>query len=64
MTQLQYVLQILGYFTAEASGNFDEETRLALVEALKTECDWPDSTQGIFGPQAKECIDNLEITLP
>jgi len=59
---LQTVLWNLQYFLWDVDGEFSEDTRLALVDALRSECDWPDTTRGIFGPQAKECIDNLEIS--
>jgi hypothetical protein len=63
VSDLQTVLGNLQYFIWEVSGNFDEDTRLALVDTLKWECAWPESTSGIFGPQAKECIDSLEISI-
>lgn len=63
VSDLQRVLGNLQYFIGEVSGNFDEDTRLALVDTLRWECDWPESTSWIFGPQAKECIDNLEISI-
>lgn len=60
---LQTVLWNLQYFLWDVDGEFNEETRIALVDALRSECDWPDTTRGIFWPQAKECIDNLEISI-
>lgn len=48
VTHLQTVLQKLSYFTGSISGNFDENTRLALKQALISECGWPKTTQGIF----------------
>jgi hypothetical protein len=64
VSDLQTVLGNLQYFIGEVSGNFNEDTRQALTDALISECEWPESTRGIFGPQAKECIDNLEISIP
>lgn len=64
VSDLQIILGNLQYFTWEVSWSFDDETKDALTDALITECDWPESTRGIFGPQAKECIDSLEITIP
>ena len=61
---LQEVLLNLGYFNEDIDGEFDEWTRLALVEALRTECSWPESTSWIFGSQALSCINDLEISLP
>lgn len=61
---LQIVLGNLQYFLWEVNGEYDEDTRAALTNALISECDWPETTRGIFGPQAKECIDNLEILVP
>lgn len=60
---LQTVLGKLQYYTWEISGEFDEATRVALSNALKWECSWPESTRWIFGPQAKACIDNLNISV-
>jgi len=64
VTDLQEVLQVLEYYDWEVTGSFDENTQNALINTLRTECEWPESTRGIFGPQAKECIDNLEIPSP
>ncbi len=64
VSDLQKVLGNLQYFVWEVSGEFDEQTRLALVETLRSECDWPESTTGRFGPEAKLCIDSLEISTP
>jgi peptidoglycan hydrolase-like protein with peptidoglycan-binding domain len=61
---LQKVLGNLQYFIWKVSGNFGEETRLALRDSLIGECSWPVSTSWVFGPQAKECIDNLKISVP
>ncbi len=61
---LQEVLLNLWYFNEDIDGEFDEPTRLALVNALRDRCWWPESTRGIFGPQAKACIDTLEISVP
>jgi len=61
VSELQEVLSVLEYFEGDISGNFEEDTQEALINTLKTECEWPESTRGIFWPQAKECIDNLEI---
>jgi len=59
---LQTVLWNLQYFLWEVNGEFAEDTQSALTDALQSECDWPDTTRGIFGPLAKECIDSLEIS--
>lgn len=61
---LQSVLKKLSYYSAEISGSFDETTKLALKQALIEKCAWPQSTQGIFGNQAKACIDELDIVFP
>lgn len=63
VSDLQVVLWNLQYFVWEVDGVFAEDTRAALTEALIGECDWPESTRWIFGPQAKDCIDNLEISI-
>jgi len=62
--KLQDVLTSLSFYTGSLSGQFDETTRVWLRNALIASCDWPESTQWIFGPLAKECIDNLEILVP
>jgi hypothetical protein len=59
---LQRVLWNLQYFLWDVNWSFQEDTQLALIEALKNECNWPESTSWIFWPQAKECIDNLEMS--
>lgn len=59
---LQTVLWNLQYFLWEVNGEFGEDTRDALTVALQSECNWPETTRWIFGPQAKECIDSLEIS--
>jgi hypothetical protein len=64
VVELQKVLGNLQYFIWEVSGSFDEETRVALRDTLIWECDWPESTSWIFGPQAKQCIDSLKISVP
>lgn len=63
VTALQEVLQNLDFFKGDISWKFDENTRLALVSALKEKCFWPETTKGILGPLAKQCIDSLEITI-
>ena len=63
VSDLQVVLWNLQYFVWEVDGVFAEDTRVALTQALIGECDWPESTRGIFWPLAKECIDGLEITV-
>lgn len=60
---LQEVLELLWYQVEVQDQVFDESMRLTLVEVLQSECAWPDTTQGVFGPQAKACIDGLEIPL-
>lgn len=60
---LQTVLGNLQYFLWEVDGVFGEDTQSALTQALQEECSWPDTTRGIFGPLAKECIDSLEISI-
>ncbi len=62
VVQLQTVLWNLQYFLWEVNGDFGEDTQQALIDALQTECAWPDTTRGIFGPLAKECIDGLLIS--
>ena len=62
VVELQTVLWNLQYFLWEVNGEFGEDTRTALTQALQVECAWPESTRGIFWPQAKECIDSLEIS--
>jgi len=64
VTNLKQVLASLEYYDGEINNLFDESLRTSLRSALIGECDWPESTTGIFGPQAKECIDNLEILIP
>jgi hypothetical protein len=64
VTNLQDVLTELSYFTGALNGIFDENLRVSLRNTLISECDWPESTSGIFGPQAKDCIDNLKILIP
>lgn len=61
---LQQTLEQLSYYTGAIDWVFDEDTRLALRNTLMGECEWPESTRWIFGPQAKQCIDNLEILIP
>lgn len=58
---LQEVLQKLGTYSQDISSVFDEYTRETLRTTLIEKCNWPQSTQGIFGPQAKTCLDSLEI---
>jgi len=33
------------YLESEPTGNFDEETRVALRNALMEKCNWPESTK-------------------
>ena len=61
---LQKVLRILQTYTWDITWDFDEDTRLALRDALIEWCEWPASTSGIFGPLAKDCVDNLIISVP
>lgn len=62
---LREALTLLGYLPVNSlSEAFDEELRLSLRDALIQECAWPESTQWIFGPQAKGCIDSLIVTVP
>lgn len=61
VSDLHEVLSLLGYYNGTQKNNYDEATRVSLRNALIEECNWPESTKGIFGPLAKECIDNLEI---
>jgi hypothetical protein len=61
--QLQKVLQRLWYFTGLPDGTFTFETKMAIYNALVTECGWPaESTTWVFWKQAKVCLDNLYIT--
>jgi hypothetical protein len=61
--QLQKVLQRLWYFTGLPDGTFTFETKMAIYNALVTECGWPaESTTWVFWKQAKVCIDSLYIT--
>ncbi|NDK09544.1 peptidoglycan-binding protein [Candidatus Gracilibacteria bacterium] len=58
---LQEVLARAGYYEGEINGTFDEVLRQSLIRALIETCDWPETTQGVFGPQSKECIDTMQI---
>ncbi len=64
VTNLQTILQKLGYYNSAITGEFDEATRQALRATLMRECDWPESTQGILGPQALSCLNDLQIYIP
>ncbi len=62
--QLQRVLNKLGYYSWVADGTFNFETKLAIYNTLVSECNWPKaSTKWVFWPKAKECIDNLYISV-
>ena len=63
VSDLQKVLLSLEYYREDITGQYDENTRVALSSALIQECKW-ETAQWIFGPQAKECIENLEILIP
>lgn len=62
VSNLQEALKKL-WASVAISGNYNEETRTWLRDILMQRCDWPESTKWTFGPQAKQCIDNLEITI-
>lgn len=62
--QLQRVLSQLWYYSWVADWVFNFETKLAIYNTLVGRCNWPkDTTKWVFGPQAKQCIDNLYITV-
>ena len=61
VSNLKDILSVLGYYRWELSPDFDEETRIALRNTLIQECNWPESTKGILGPQARSCINTLEL---
>ena len=61
VSKLQESLGLLGYYDGELSGDYDEATRDALTRTLIERCDWPETTRGIFGPLAQECLYGLEV---
>ncbi len=63
VSDLQEVLSLAWYYQWDINGEFDEDVRIALRSALIESCDWPESTQWIFGPQSKECIDEMLIPI-
>ncbi|MCD5380627.1 hypothetical protein LR004_01760, partial [Candidatus Gracilibacteria bacterium] len=42
---------------------YDEQTKISLTNLLKTECDWPETTKGILGNRAMQCLYTLEIEI-
>ena len=61
VSNLKDILSVLGYYRWELSPDFDEETRIALRNTLIAECNWPESTKWILGPQARSCINTIEL---
>jgi hypothetical protein len=43
--KLETIMLSLKYFNETPDTLFDEQTRIALTQLLKNECDWPKTTQ-------------------
>lgn len=61
VVKLQSALALIGNYGQDITGQYDEYTRTTLRDVLIENCDWPESTQGIVGPQAKACLDSIEV---
>ncbi len=61
VTRLEEIMIKLNYFDADADNLFEEKTKDALTNLLKTECDWPETTKWILWNQAMQCLYSLEI---
>ena len=61
VVKLQEALRLIGSYVGEVSGDYDEATKQALTETLVAQCDWPETTRGIFGPLAQECISSVSV---
>jgi len=61
VSNLKDILSVLGYYRWELTPDFDEETRIALRNTLIAECNWPESTKWILWPQARSCINTIEL---
>jgi len=59
--KLEEIMKKLWYFEKEPDKIFDEETRISLVNLLKKECDWPETTKWILGFKAQLCLYGLDI---
>ena len=61
--KLQEALSLLGTYESEITWEYDEQTKESLTRTLINSCDWPDTTRGIFGPLAQECLNGLEVQI-
>ncbi len=53
---LQSFLNETGYYNFSFHGIYDENTQIAMRRFLISECNWPQTNQGILWPQARACI--------
>ncbi len=59
--KLEEIMIKLNYFDSDADNLFEEKSKDALTNLLKTECSWPETTKWILGNRATQCLYTLEI---
>lgn len=59
--KLEEIMKKLWYFTEEPDFIFNKKTKISLIELLKKECDWPETTKWILGYRAQLCLYWLDI---